>query len=311
TTTSQTQTTTPAATQTTPAQTTPSQTQTTTPAATQTTTPAAAQTTAPAQTTTSTTPATTQTTPAQTTPSQTQTTTPAAQTSTPARTSTSASSPAQTSRSGMAWYSSLPFIIALIILALLILGLIIFFLSKKIGKSGSSTVSAQAKAAPAPKEKAVDHSKDLASYKSSQNRRTTPYDALDKSKPVEISSTGPLLLNLFVEDQNTNIGKRNIHNLKSGYKLSVGGGKNDDFYIFLVPMPANIGEIRRNGSQLTFTPHKPKYFPEIGSNEVKDCINKTINIVSDKNYDMRFRFEMYEDPLVELNRILNSLNVPG
>jgi hypothetical protein len=134
---------------------------------------------------------------------------------------------------------------------------------------------------------------------------------LDKTKPVEINPTGPLLLNLFVEDQNTNIGKRNIHNLKSGYKLSLGGGKSDDFYIFLVPMPANIGEIRRNGSQLTFTPHKPKYFPEIGSNEIKDCINKTINIVSDKNYEMRFRFEMYEDPLVELNRILNSLNVPG
>jgi len=321
----------PAQTQTTPVQSAPAQTtQTQTPAQ---TTPAV---TAPEQTQTA--PVQTQTQiadtpPVQTSPetaavtapaqTQTQTTTPA-QTASPSQTQPASSSPAVTSSprtaagsqrqsSSEPWYKSLPFIIALIILALLILGLIIFFLSKKIGKGGSAAASAPVKtaAAAAPLEKAVDHSKDLASYKSTQNRRTTPYDALDKTKPVEISPTGPLLLNLFVEDQNTNIGKRNIHNLKSGYKLSVGGGKSDDFYIFLVPMPANIGEIRRSGSQLTFTPHKPKYFPEIGSGEVKDCINKTINIVSDKNYEMRFRFEMYEDPLVELNRILNSLNVPG
>jgi hypothetical protein len=130
-------------------------------------------------------------------------------------------------------------------------------------------------------------------------------------KPPEINPSGPLLLNLFVEDQNTAIGKRNIHSLKSGYSLSVGGGKSDDYYIFLVPVPPNIGEIRRDGSQCTFVPRKPKYFPDIGSNEVKDCINKTIRIISDKNYELRFRFEMYEDPLISLNRMLTSVHLPG
>ena len=134
---------------------------------------------------------------------------------------------------------------------------------------------------------------------------------MDMNKNVVINPAGPLLLNLFVNDQCTSIGKRNIHSLKSGYSLSVGGGQADDFFIFLVPMPSNLGEIRRDGSQLTFVVKKPKYFPDIKSNEIRDCINKTIRIVSDKNYEIRFNFEMYEDPLVSLNRLLHSVKVPG
>ncbi|MCL2243782.1 MAG: hypothetical protein FWC03_04850 [Treponema sp.] len=163
--------------------------------------------------------------------------------------------------------------------------------------------------------KPVDHVTELASYAAAQTRqRTTPYSdrpvKIDVAKTVKINPDGPLMLNLFVEDQNTSIGKRNIHSLKSGYSLSIGGGKSD-FLIFLVPMPVKIGEIRRNGSQLTFIPRKPKYFPDLGSKEMKDCINQTIRIVSEKNYEMRFRFEMYEDPLIELHRVLNSVKVPG
>ena len=335
---------TPAPTQTQPAQSTPAPTQTqpeqSTPSPVQTqpaqSTPAPTQT-QPEQST----PAPTQTQPAQTAPitaaeippetqpaqstsqsAQTETAiTPApSQTSSPAaetRSSQAASSQTTAARGqgnqGESWFSSVPFIIALIILALLILGLIIFFASRKLGKSPSKAISdAAVKPAAAQKPKTADVSKDALKYKPAQNRRTTPYDNIaDKNKPVKINPDGPLLLNLFVEDQNTAIGKRNIHSLKSGYKLTVGGGKSDDFYIFLVPMPSHIGEIKRNGSELVFTPQKPKYFPELGSNEVKDCVNKTIQIISDKNYEMRFRFEMYEDPLIALNRMLNSLNVPG
>lgn len=164
-------------------------------------------------------------------------------------------------------------------------------------------------------ERFTDHSGDLAAYAAAKStQRTTPYSNRpvkgSNGKPVVINSSGSLFLNLFVEDQNTSIGKRNIHSLKSGYSLTVGGG-NSDFLIFLVQVPPKIGEIKREGSQLTFIPKKPKYFPDTGSNEIKDCINKTIRIISDKNYELRFRFEMYEDPLVELNRLLNSVRVPG
>jgi len=220
--------------------------------------------------------------------------------------------------------SSMPLMIGIVILALLVLGLIIFAASRRLGSSpnrvmaqvasssSSSGSGSTRKEEPAP---FVDHSKDLSRYAASQNKqRTTPYTDRpvkpEANKPVVINPSGPLLLNLFVEDQNTAIGKRNIHSLKSGYSLSVGGGKSD-YLIFLVPIPANIGEIRRDGSQCTFIPRKPKYFPDIGANEVRDCINKTIRIVSDKNYEMRFRFEMYEDPLIAINRTLMSIKVPG
>jgi hypothetical protein len=163
--------------------------------------------------------------------------------------------------------------------------------------------------------KFADHSKELAKYASVPNRRSSPYDVHplkpDTHKSPAINPSGPLLLNLFVEDQNTAIGKRNIHSLKSGYSLTVGGGKTDDYMIFLVPIPPHIGEIHRSGSSLTFVPKKPKYFPDIGANEVRDCINKTIRIISDKQFEMRFRFEMYEDPLIALNRVLMSVKIPG
>jgi len=216
---------------------------------------------------------------------------------------------------GESFTASLPFILIIIFIALIILGLIIYFASRRLGSSPNRVMAEVSSSESRDKLKFKDHSKDLASYAAVQGRRTTPYEdrpiKLDKEKQPVINPSGPLLLNFFVDDQNTEIGKRNIHSLKSGYSLSIGGGKADDFLIFLVPMPSHIGEIRRNGGSLTFVPQKPKYFPEIGSNEVRDCINKTIRVVSDKNYEMRFRFEMYEDPLVALNRMLMSVKVPG
>jgi len=215
---------------------------------------------------------------------------------------------------GESFTASLPFILLIIFIALVIIGLIIYFASRRLGSS-PNRVMAKVSSSESRETRFKDHSKDLASYAAGQSRRSTPYEDMpvkpDKVKQPVINPSGPLLLNLFVDDQNTEIGKRNIHSLKSGYSLSVGGGNADDFLIFLVPMPAHIGEIRRNGGSLTFVPQKPKYFPDLGSNEVRDCINKTIKVVSDKKYEMRFRFEMYEDPLVSLNRMLMSVKVPG
>ncbi|MCL2806058.1 MAG: VWA domain-containing protein [Treponema sp.] len=214
---------------------------------------------------------------------------------------------------------SLPVIIGIIILILLILGLLIYLLSRRLSSSPNrvmSQVSSGSASKTEPKEKAAkkEASPEVTSY-AATTRRTTPYDdrnpKIESGKPVVINPSGPLMLNLFVEDQNTCIGKRNVHSLKSGYNLTVGGGKSDDFQIFLVPIPSHIGEIRRSGSKLSFVPGKAKYFPDNGTKEVSDCLNKTIRIVSDKNYEIRFRFEMYEDPLVSLNRLLNSVKVPG
>jgi len=209
-----------------------------------------------------------------------------------------------------------PVLLIIGITALLLLVLLIFFVSRRLRSSPNRVMASVSALAPEKEDRFADHSKDLASYAAAQSKkRVTPYANRPLKEQIvlqpAINPSGPLLLNLFVEDQNTSIGKRNIHSLKSGYSLTVGGGKSDDFMIFLVPVPSRMGEIRRNGSQLTFIPRKPKYFPDIGSNEVRDCINKRIRIVSDKNYEMWFSFVMYEDPLIALNRVLHSIKVPG
>jgi hypothetical protein len=231
------------------------------------------------------------------------------------------SAPAQTSfqkqKDAIASFNPTLLLIIGVVAALLLLILLIIFASRRLGSSPNRVMAFVSASKPEEKEERfADHSKDLASYAASQSKkRVTPYSDRPVSEQIVkqpvINPSGPLLLNLFVEDQNTSIGKRNIHSLKSGYSLSVGGGKSDDFLIFLVPMPSRLGEIRRNGSQLTFVPRKPKYFPDIGSSEVRDCINKKIRIISDKNYEMWFSFVMYEDPLIALNRVLYSINVPG
>ncbi|MDR2470683.1 MAG: hypothetical protein LBD09_01060 [Treponema sp.] len=122
--------------------------------------------------------------------------------------------------------------------------------------------------------------------------------------------TNPPMLNLFVEEQNTAIGRRNVHALKKGSVYTVGGGASD-FLIFLVPVPPRLGQLSFDGTNCTFTPLKPGYFPDIGSSPVEQCIGKTIRILSDKNYEVFFHFERYRDPLVMLNQLLHSIQVPA
>jgi hypothetical protein len=133
---------------------------------------------------------------------------------------------------------------------------------------------------------------------------------LPKDKPFDENHVfeGPPMLNLFVEDQNTAIGRRNIHIIKPGSVFSVGGGKSD-FLIFLVPVPRKIGEFRFDGTQCTFIPRQPRFFPELGSGELPDCIGKIIRVVSDRNYELFIHFERYEDPIIALNKLLNSISV--
>jgi hypothetical protein len=203
-------------------------------------------------------------------------------------------------------------ILGIIGLAALILTIV--FISREMHGSPSRAMARAAAAPSVSSEPApfTDHSKDLAKYAEGMSKqRSTPYS--DRHAPIgkePVNYKGPVLLNLFVEDQNTFIGKRNIHSVKPGNSFTVGGGASD-FLIFLVPIPPAIGEIRNEGNGATFIPRKPQYFPDIGSQPVRDCVGKTIRIVSDKKYELKFRFEHYEDPLAALNRLLNSVKIPG
>jgi hypothetical protein len=188
-------------------------------------------------------------------------------------------------------------VIELAIFAVLVLGPIIFFLTRRLQR-GPNRVMARAAAAPSSSAGAAG-----------SGRRTTPYE--DRYRHQDVPADGrPLMLNLFVEDQNTFIGKRNIHLVKQGYTFTLGGGKSD-FLIFLVPLPARIAEIRYEENQCTFVPRKSQYFPDIGAQPVPDCIGKTIRIISDKKYELRMRLEWYEDPLISLNKLMHSVSIPG
>lgn len=120
-----------------------------------------------------------------------------------------------------------------------------------------------------------------------------------------------IMLSLYVEDQNTAIGRRNVHLLKAGSSLSLGGGRSDDFLVFLVRVPHRIAEIRYDGEVCSLIPRRPDLFAVTGNEIVADCVGKTIELVSEKGYQLKIRFDRFEDPLSRLNRFLHSIDVPG
>jgi len=210
----------------------------------------------------------------------------------------------------------LPLIIALAILLLLILVAIFIFASRRLDKSPNRVISKAASPA-SPKTKAETMpDRFTETRKTSQVLEYPPprLKPLPKDKVYDeniLPNDGsPVLLNLFVADQNTAIGKRNIHSLKPGYTFTIGGGKSD-FLIFLVPVPPRIAEVRHDGRNCSFIPVKPQYFPDIGSQTIPNCIGKTFRVISDKKYELHIRLEKYEDPLHALNKMLRSIKVPG
>ena len=115
------------------------------------------------------------------------------------------------------------------------------------------------------------------------------------------------MLQLDVLNQTKAIGKRNIHIVKAGNRLSIGGGKDSPFEIFLVKFPKRIAEVRFNGENCDLAILKPEFFPYEETNIVKDCIGREFHIVSSKNYPVTFKLIEYEDPVKKLNALLTSI----
>jgi hypothetical protein len=232
---------------------------------------------------------------------------------------------ARPARTGAAAGGPLPLLgglgIGLILLLLLLF--LLFRRAKKLQQSPNEavayfagrTVPSQDKSAPkpkpAPRPTAAKGSGLLAkaTEKIQSPASRIPVLVQDDHAPP-LPQNGPLLISLFVDDQNTHIGKRNIHAMKAGNRYSIGGGKSD-YLIFLVPLPDRIGELYFDGRQFTFIPKKPQYFPELGDQRVSNCLGKTIKVMSDKRYELTFHLAFYDDPLNSLNRILNSVKVAG
>jgi len=275
-----------------------------------------------------------------------QTQTPNAQTPSQAATAPSQQTQTPSQQSGVRGFAiALPFrfIITLIILIFFVLGLIIFFISRRLHMS-PNRVMAKAAAARKSQERVrvpqenvsnnttrserepsslrsappASASVALSGYIQKQKTAEVPPPVYPPSKPKPLPQDkpetnfnfddGPPLLSLFVEDQNTAIGKRNIHLVKVGQRYTIGGGKSD-FLIFLVPIPYRIAELLFDGRQCTLYIIKSQYFPDLDSDKVPNCIGKTIRVISDKHYELHFRIERYEDPLKALNKLLNSISV--
>ncbi len=112
---------------------------------------------------------------------------------------------------------------------------------------------------------------------------------------------------IFVFDQTRAIGKRNIHVMKAGTRLGVGGHKGDDFLIFLVPFPRRLAQVYFDGEVYHLAILKPRYFPYEESSVVHDCVGRVVTLVSDRGYHVPFTFRQYEDPAVRLNNLLTSI----
>lgn len=126
------------------------------------------------------------------------------------------------------------------------------------------------------------------------------------NEAIVIRENGNIMLELLVGNQNHNIGKRNVHMMKAGTRLSIGGGIST-FLIFLVKFPSHIAEIRFDGKQCNLAILKPQYFPYETDNIIPDCIGRELIVVSDKGYEVAFTLKVYEDPVLKLNRLLNSI----
>jgi hypothetical protein len=129
----------------------------------------------------------------------------------------------------------------------------------------------------------------------------------DAGEKIDIKGSSRILLELVVDNQNQHVGKRNIHMMGAGSRLSIGGGQSS-FLVFLVKFPARIAEIRFDGQNSTLAILKPEYFPYEKENIIPFGIDRKFTIISDKEHEVTFGFRVYEDPVLKLNRLLQSIN---
>jgi hypothetical protein len=209
--------------------------------------------------------------------------------------------------------SSAQLIISLILLVILLIAFSIFFLLQHVKDSPGKTIAAAAEKISRLSRNDPYHKRDMQivprNNKTIMQTGQKQLPVLFKTKETIQSFDGPPMLSLFVADQNAAIGRQNIHTVKAGYSLTLGGG-DSDFLVFLVPLPARIARIRFDGKQCLFIPRKRRFFPGFESVPL-NCIGKTIKIVSGRNYEIHIRLERYEDPLKTLNRLLRSVYVPN
>ncbi|MGP1438746.1 MAG: VWA domain-containing protein [Treponema sp.] len=118
-----------------------------------------------------------------------------------------------------------------------------------------------------------------------------------KNYVQSVDATKKNHLEMFVLNQRRSIGMRNIHTLKQNKVFYLGGGKHDDFFIFLVPIPRKLASIYYDGENVIFKILKPEYFPYEKEREIKNPLNRFFVINSEKKYSIYFMFRIFEQTI--------------
>ncbi|PIE97863.1 MAG: hypothetical protein CR988_05720 [Treponema sp.] len=203
------------------------------------------------------------------------------------------------------------YILLIILLVLLLLFLLFFLLKRRTSRPISRAIKTVSDTpdhtGSLARNKAEEAKARMALLNSTTQKKQPGFSPADPFAKIEVKRNQSGMTEIYVFNQTRSIGKRNIHVMKPGTRMSVGGGASDSFRIFLVNFPSNIAEVRYDGSNYNLSILKPEYFPYATSNTVNNCIGKTITIVSDKGYHVGFTFREYEDPISRLNKVLTSI----
>jgi hypothetical protein len=114
----------------------------------------------------------------------------------------------------------------------------------------------------------------------------------------------PPLIEMRVDQQNHRVGFRNVHRISPGSARTV-GGRFSAYLVFLVKVPASIGEIRNVDGKYTFTPLRSEMFPKI-SGPLEGCLNADIPFVGPRGRELVLHFREWVSPLEEINRLLRQ-----
>lgn len=145
---------------------------------------------------------------------------------------------------------------------------------------------------------------------SSPNRPAAGTPAARPSDYVPVvRRTGSLRVEFRVEDQNPNIGLRNVRTLQSGGKKTIGGGRSD-FLVFLVPVPSRVAEVHFDGEDLTIVPLRPEFFPD-HPGPIPRCLGRTVRLVNRHGRVLNLSFNRYVPPAERINKLLRCLDAPG
>jgi hypothetical protein len=112
---------------------------------------------------------------------------------------------------------------------------------------------------------------------------------------------------MVVRMQNPHIGHRNVHTLRPGDTLTVGGGRSA-YLVYFVAVPADMAHLTYDGSVHTFVPVHADLFPEVGG-PVVDCLGREIPATSPRGYRFTMVFRPFRSPLDEINDLMRSIRV--